>query len=157
MNLTIPKENAVKAYNEADKSFKKILELLFGKDNLLPQKITDRIKTFEDACAALSYHPKNVLPYANPETNDERACNAFRKLTIIARALNEGWTPDWRNSSQYKYFAWFKDSGSGLSYYAYVCTNSRTTVGSRLCFSSSELAVYAGQQFESIYREYLSL
>ena len=43
-------------------------------------------------------------------------------------------------------------SGSGFSYYDCVFTYSRSSVGSRLVFKSRDLAKYAGQQFEDIYK-----
>jgi hypothetical protein len=75
---------------------------------------------------------------------------------VICRVLNEGWSPDWNNSSEYKYYPWFKMSGLGLSYDGYGFTHSDTYVGSSPCFKSSELAEYAGKQFISIYKDFLS-
>ncbi|MGE0636014.1 MAG: hypothetical protein AB7G44_03495 [Bacteroidia bacterium] len=154
--ITINQANAMKAHKEADKTTKKLLETLLGTE-LFSQKITDRVKTFQDALdiVGASDNQKILLDY-NGVDKDMLAAKAFLQLTIIAKALNEGWTPDWTDTSQYKYYAWFTHkSGSGLSSYVYVYSLSNTTVGSRLCFSSSELATYAGQQFENIYRDFL--
>ncbi len=46
--LQVTRENAVKAFNAADKKGKELLTHLFGKE-IIPGKIQDRIKTFEDA------------------------------------------------------------------------------------------------------------
>jgi len=46
-------------------------------------------------------------------------------------------------------------SGSGLAYDGYGTRVSDTSVGSRLCFKSSELAEYAGRQFQDIYKEFM--
>jgi len=65
----------------------------------------DRIKTFEDACAELELYPEEVLAgFMKTASTDEIA---YRKLRIIAEALNEGWKPDWSNSDEYKYYPWF--------------------------------------------------
>lgn len=120
--------------------------------------ITERVKTFEDACNVLGM---NKIELGMSGLNeDEISIVAYAKLIIIARALNEGWLPDWSNSSQYKYIPWFKHnaaSGFGLSVdgYGYWCA--ATDVGSRLCFKSSELATYAGKQFEALYNEFLTI
>ena len=55
------------------------------------EKITDKIKSFEDACKHLRLNP-NDLPVVDmlPE-KDRKSIIAFYKLTIIIRALNEGW------------------------------------------------------------------
>jgi len=153
--VTITQENAFKAYSIADDNGKEFLSALLGETPKAPN-IKERIKTFEDACEALGIKPEDVLHSAHSSylTRDIEAINAFTKLTIIARALNESWEPDWTNDNQYKYYPWFNmESGSGLSFDVYVCWRSYSTVGSRLCFKSRELAEYAGKQFISIYTE----
>jgi len=120
----------------------------------------DKIKTFEEACAALGI--STALPEVSmlPEA-EQKAIVAHYKLTVIAKALNEGWKPDWSNDDEYKYYPWFdveedaaKPSGFGLSYGGYVGTDLYTFIGSRLCFKSRELAKYAGEQFTDLYEEY---
>ena len=65
-----------------------------------PKDITERIKTFEDACAELgNEHPfvKSYEKYVNivSDKEDEEAdVIAYLKLRIIVAALNEGWTPE---------------------------------------------------------------
>ena len=118
--------------------------------------ITDRVKTFEDACEVLRL--ENVQIGQVGLDKHSKSIEAYAKLSIISEALNEGWTPDWSDKSQYKYVAWFTHkSGLGLSYSGYDGWRSNAGVGSRLCFKSSELATYAGKQFEDIYRDYLTL
>lgn len=120
------------------------------------QSITERVKTFEDACEILGLDDVQIGVKGLDE--DTKSIEAYAKLTIIARALNEGWKPDWSDHSQYKYVAWFTHkSGLGLSYHDCDFWGSCTGVGSRLCFKSRELAEYAGKQFEDIYRDYLTL
>jgi len=155
--LKIDEQRALKLYPTAAPEFKAMLEDSFTKE-FFSQKITDRVKTFTDACYINGVSPNSVEPYGGCTTGDQKSINAYAKLIQIVRALNEGWVPDWANSSQYKYFPWFKEkSGFGLSYYDYDIWDTYTNVGSRLCFKSSELAEYAGKQFEAIYRDYLSL
>jgi hypothetical protein len=86
--------------------------------------------------------------------------NGYFKLIKIAEVLNEGWEPNWDNANEPKYYPWFymdskAGSGFGLSYHGYVDVNSYSTVGSRLCFKTRELAIYAGQQFINEYLEYM--
>lgn len=111
-----------------------------------------KIKTFEDALKALKrkFNPPAVL------SNDELA---YMKLKIIAEALNEGWKPDWTDGN-WKYWPFFKmgkAAGVGFSYDGYYCVTSDSTVGSRLCYKSRELAEYAGTQFKSLYKDFLTL
>ncbi|MGB5818839.1 MAG: hypothetical protein WBG90_05090 [Saonia sp.] len=117
-----------------------------------------KIKTFEEACEALKLDPENVVPDFSmfPEKH-QKAMSAHAKLIIIAEALNEGWQPDWGNGKWDKYFPWFNmggSSGSGFSYHACGRGHSTSYCGSRLCFKSSELAKYAGNQFLHLYKDY---
>lgn len=106
------------------------------------QKITDRVKTFEDACEVLGIkEPYKVHP--------------VDQLKTIATALNEGWTPDWQNSNQYKYVPYFRHDGTACVYYGYDLWTASCNGGSRLCFKSAELAKYAGEQFIDLYNEFL--
>ncbi len=124
------------------------------------EKITDRVRTFEDALTIVgaSENLKILLAY-NGQDMDMLASVAHAKLGIIAKALNEGWQPDWSDDDQYKYYPWFEWVGSapGFSYGDYVYGRSGTSVGSRLVFKSRELAEYAGKQFNQLYNDLFSL
>lgn len=118
-----------------------------------------KIKTFEGACKALKIDPKKALPIVTgvPEKHQE-AIVAHAKLIIIAEALNDGWKPNWKNSNEYKYYPWFyMNSGSGLAFGVCDADYSNSSVGSRLCFKSSELAEYAGKTFKKLYEQYFVL
>jgi hypothetical protein len=118
---TIPvyETNVLKAFNKADKKGKELLMEMFGAE-MFSQKITDRIKTFEDALEMVgcTEEMKLYLNY-NGSDADLLAAQAFAKLTIIAKALNEGWKPDWTNTNEYKYYAWFKGSSGAFVFGVY--------------------------------------
>lgn len=126
------------------------------------EEITDRVKTYEDACKVLGVEPINEQ---NAKAQGFRSDEiARRKLETIAAALNEGWKPDWNNTDQYKYYPYFyiqenaKGKGSaGLScaHTYYAATNANATIGSRLCFYASRLARYASNQFTDLYEQIL--
>jgi len=80
-------------------------------------------------------------------------------LELLCKSLNEGWTPDWDDSSEYKYYAWFDMRGgsSGFRCGDYGGWVTDADVGSRLCFETRELAEYAGKQFIEVYREYMTI
>lgn len=146
--LEVTKINAVNAYNQADAAGKILLENLFGKE-AVAQKITDRVKSFGDACAAIG-----ITVIALAGTADEIA---YKKLKIIAKALNEGWEPNWKDTNEVKYFPWFEHSASGLVYDYVVDYHTRCFASSRLCYKSRELAEYAAKQFLPIYTDYLTI
>jgi hypothetical protein len=129
---------------------------LVKKQSKTAKIITERVTSFEDACEVLGINPKELIltaDYPEAET-DLKSANALIKLSIIVRALNEGWKPNWKDSSENKYYAWFDmSSGSGLSFFGCNGWYSSSAVGSRLCFKSRELAEYAGKQFIDIYTD----
>ena len=123
-----------------------------------PKDITERVKSYEDACAVLGLNPAELDVTVSGFGTDSNSIKAYGKLVVIARALNEGWTPDWTNSDEYKYYPWFKYDGAGFGFSGtcYVCWSADAGVGSRLCFKTDALAEYAGKQFIEIYNEFLN-
>jgi hypothetical protein len=155
--LKVTVENALIAHKGADEKGKKLLEDLLGKENFVVRPIMERVKSFEDACDVLGIDSGDVLVYDEDTTDpDEINTNAYLKLRTIIKALNEGWTADFNNPNQYKYYPWLKSNGSGLglSYDDDVCDRSYSYVGSRLYLKSAELAKYVGTQFIEIYNQF---
>lgn len=117
--------------------------------------------TWEQVCAIAGKDPL-VLPdvSAYAEKHRKHAIADF-KLIIIAEVLNEGWTPDYTNYDEYKWFPYFdvdadKERKSGFGLSCHVCDYwlSHSTVGSRLCYKSRELAKYSGETFIEIHKDY---
>ena len=74
--------------------------------------ITERVKTFEDACAVLGNHAfvnqyRRIVEEQNPPM-DETAKDivAYLKLRIIAAALNEGWELKYVKGEE-KWWPWY--------------------------------------------------
>lgn len=121
--------------------------------------MASKIKTFEQACKKLGYDPVKVLPKVGTmPKHHQDATVAHAKLVIITEALNDGWKPNWKDSNEWKYYPWFDmSSPSGPAFRVYGHWASSSSVGSRLCFKSEELAEYAGKQFQKLYRQYFVL
>ena len=85
------------------------LVLVDEKDN---RPVTERIKTFEDACNELGEENVLVQAYRTAEFNtsgnqsDVSDVVAYLKLRVIAEALNEGWKPKF-TKDEYRYYPWF--------------------------------------------------
>lgn len=123
------------------------------------------------------YHKRHLFLEDDSDISSDLV--AYLKLRIITAALNEGWTPQF-TEDEYRYFPWFwlytkeeiakmdKEErkkvvlfgGDALhgSHAGFACATSGSApshadafIGSRLCFKSSALAKYAGEQFAEIY------
>jgi len=159
-SLKISKEKAIELYPTAGKELQSIFEETFGKKTFL-KDIKDMVKTIQDAIDIVGNDDKDVQEYLFLLDNKNRVSKytlANVALTIVAKALNEGWNPDWTNSSQYKYVVYLTDynSGFGFSRSGYGDWRTFTYVGSRLCFKSKELSIYAGEQFRKEYNDLFS-
>lgn len=111
--MDIKKENVLAAYETARKagadSTMKVLEQLFGEETFKPKDITERIKTFEDACRELGNGHPFVCAYRaweNGGLNGQEDIDAYLKLRIICAALNEGWEPQF-TEDEWRYYPWF--------------------------------------------------
>lgn len=92
---------------------KTVLVMVDEKDK---RPVTERIKTFEDACNELGEdHPMvSVYDALVTRANGEQSLAewmgkdvvAFLKLRIITEALNEGWHPKF-TEDEYRYYPWF--------------------------------------------------
>jgi hypothetical protein len=140
-------------------AFKKICKA-FG----VEYKEIPEITSFADACKALKLKTTCLPDVSAFPKEHQQALLAHAQLVIIAQALNDGWKPDWNNTDQWKYYPWFeieaskdKPSGFGFSSSDCVCWGSTSAVGSRLCFKSRSLAIYAGKQFADLYKQYFLL
>ena len=122
------------------------------KDN---RPVTERIKTFEDACEELgAEHPLVKLwtdyPYIGLNSQSEDVV-AYMKLRIICAALNEGWKPQF-TKDECRYFPWFvlytqeeidgmnEDEKSRVVYRSY---NSAFALGGVVCANAYHVASFA--------------
>lgn len=155
ITLQIEPNKARQLHKTASPELKTILEAS-APCGFFSSKITDRIKSYEDACAELGIEPMDestMLKVGFRQDEIDR-----RKLETIAFALNEGVVMDWNDANQRKYYPWFNFNTS--SGFAFRDTNSYYSLAhagyaSHLCFKSDELARYAGKQFLDLYKSIL--
>lgn len=114
-NLTISRENAIAAYDNTDANGRELLEHLFGKELFVKKDITERVKTFQDACNELGQdHPfvklynLYVVTVTKGALRDtDKDVFIYLKLRIITAALNEGWEPQF-TEDEYRYYPVFE-------------------------------------------------
>lgn len=125
--LKLSDAKALQLYPSATAEWKQILEESFGKE-FFNQKITDRVKTYEDACQILGIDPDLGLSCAKSGVwKDIENITAYSKLMVIARALNQDLKADWADSNQRKWYPWFEYSASGFRFYGTVCDRTLRT------------------------------
>lgn len=113
LNLNVPDEQAQAFAKELATLMKKHgveVENEEALDAMRP--ITERVKTFEDACNALGDEHPYVTQYGLTSAaykGDEKVEDfiAYLKLRIIVAALNEGWQPTF-SDGEYRYYPWFE-------------------------------------------------
>lgn len=154
--LQISEQKARELYKSGSGELRSILEESFGKD-FFSQKITDRVKTYEDACRELSMNPldENKLMKLGLTKHDI----AYQKLVTIVKSLNEGWVLDVCDNRVYRWYPWFVTNGSpssfafGGSFYDNAFSTAGS--GSRLCFKNKELSEYCGKQFIELWKQFI--
>lgn len=152
--LKLTDQEARSIYKTADASFKKLLESNWSKE-FFSEKITDRIKNFDDVLEIIGERYNDVIPWINPKNKDQEAQNALAKIQCITRAYNEGTELDWTNHSQYKYYPWFEKKCGEWSVLVVGYDFTFAGLGSGCYFKSRELAEDAAKKFIEIYKDYL--
>lgn len=92
-----------------------------------------------------------------------KAMQSLYMLCVIAQAWNkiDGFVPDWSDGSQWKYYPWFvykQEKGHAGFVCAYTGKTAATTsasLGSRLCFKSSNRARQFGEMFTDLFNDFL--
>lgn len=135
IQIEVPADNKAEWQEVGGKS---VLVMVDEKDN---RPVTERIKTFEDACNELGEdHPMvSVYDALVTRANGEQSLAewmgkdvvAFLKLRIITEALNEGWHPKF-TEDEYRYYPWFyiytKEEYDNFSEEAKRCCVGRASV-----------------------------
>lgn len=154
--LKISEQKARELYRSGSQELKTILEESCGKE-FFSQNVTDRIKTYEDACEELGINPldEDMLMELGFTKHDI----AYQKLATIIKTLNEGWTPDVCDSDACRWYPWFRPNCHSSSFAfcisGYVYSNALAGSGSRLCLKSEELSNYVGKQFLDLWKEFI--
>lgn len=143
------------------------------------------IKTFADACKRLGISAESLLVDSLGDTEAFLQANAFYKLMIIQKAINNGKWRDEEGWSYYPYWVLYSEKGmkrmseNKKQIYDFkeltLCINANHTIysgvrcavarsgamvtayGFPLCFNSEEAALYAAKQFEDLFFRYYGI
>ena len=152
--IQISESTAKKIYNGDPDALKSLVVDTYGKE-FFSGKITDRIKTYEDACLELGMKPTSEKEFSTSGLAIDEI--NYRKLKTIIKALNEGWEPDWNDPNQKKWYPYFGLSGGGFVFCGTYCSYTLAIAGygSRLCLKSNELAAFIGKQHIEVYKGFM--
>lgn len=155
--IELSERKAHELYKTASGEFKVLLEENFDKKVLIGN-ILERITTWQDVCKEAVINFANVCPWTYANTKEKRAQNAYAKLQLISKVLNEGWEPDFTDTNQYKWYNWFQKDAHGRGWrphdYGSYCF-SDVYSGAGLYFKDKKTAEHAAKNFLDIYIEYL--
>lgn len=125
----------------------------------LQEEELQEVASYEDAKALLGLSDEPLMTICGVSKHHEKALLALSKLFTIAEAWNkeDGFTPDFSNKEQRKYYPRFEYSKGAAGF---VCAHTGWTaanayVGSRLCFATHERAIAFGKKFEGLYNDFL--
>ena len=144
--LVISEEKAKELYKTASVEFKSVLEETFGKE-LFSEDIREKVKTCSDADIIYKNKHKSEREMSNFCLSKKHTTyiNCLVDALVISEALNEGWEPDWNDTSQKKYTVSYSISTNTYSTcYYYYCK------ASPIYFKSEKLAEYFIEQFPEI-------
>jgi hypothetical protein len=145
------------------------------------------IKTFEDACRRLGISSEPLLVDSLGDTEGFLQANAFYKLMIIQKAINNGKWCDKDGLSYYPYWVLYSKeemermseegkqrkgikqllscafanytelAGVRFAYADFRGANTNTDYGFPLCFNNQKAALYAAHQFEDLFFQYYGI
>jgi hypothetical protein len=142
-----------KGYSEANDKQKKLIKKYFKLENL---DVLSKIKDFKDILKLSNKTLKDILPYQKPTTENQVKINALAKIQLIEEIVNEGWTPNWSNSNEYKYYIWFefKKSVGWVVYGSYdFCSD---CYGGVSFYKNKKVSDFVSKTFLKEYKEFLT-
>lgn len=116
-----------------------------------------RFKKYEAVCKAIGRDPKFLPDTTGMSEHDAKSQVLHFKVTGVVDAYNEGWVADWKDANQEKFIVWFDmgPSPSGFSLNDVSYCYSLSSVASRLCFRSREVAKAAVADHKALFKEYM--
>lgn len=150
--LELEEEKAIEAYKNGSEDVKQFLIDCYGKEHFLTD-IKDRVTDYESACKELGIKPLTEADFSILPNKDQKRYFNRHQITIVVRALNEGWEPDFQDHSEYKYYNCpYTDGNVGFSFCCrYI---SVAVAGSDLYYKSRELAEYGQKIMKQQYLDY---
>ena len=124
----------------------------------IPKDITERVKSVQDAIVELGESDEEVIELRKlQDAGITSHVLNHQEAVVLVKALNEGWIPDYTDSTQPKYeIIWDMNpsSGVGFSFFHYVFWDQVSGVCSRLVFKNTKILKYAANEFTDVFRKF---
>ena len=152
--LELDEKTALKLHKTAAPEFKELLEQNFGKD-FFNQKVSDKIKNYQDICDDLGVSSKDndiKIEVEGFDDLDNKTLLNIVKAMRIAKVYNKG--EEFKTIDQPRFYAWFKfSSGSGFVFdgTTYDYTFASASSAARFAFLRREDAEDAAKKFPDVY------
>ena len=106
--------------------------------------------TYSEVCKRLNEKELQLSDFGFTNNSDTRKILAFARIKQLERYFNQGWLPNWSNSSEYKYYLWYEFKNGGWVFdgvcYRFYC--SVTEVG---FYKTEKIAKHIQIYFNSEY------
>lgn len=117
-----------------------------------PETIFD-VTTYSKVCTKLKESQIIEEYFNNFPKEDRKKLAAFAKIKQLERFYNQGWIPNWSNTSEYKYYPYFSLSSGGCLWFN--GSLSYDSGFSELCgvYKTSEISNFVGKTYIDIYKD----
>ncbi len=139
---------------EIDKENSSFENIIFKE---VKKEITERVRSIADAIKELGEEDEAVMQLRLLESVKGLSSKIIseQKIVVFAKAINEGWIPDWNNGEFDKWFLWYYLNEVPRVGYSYDWSSGSCT-SSRLCYKTKSLAEHANKCVGSEYIKYLT-
>jgi hypothetical protein len=112
--------------------------------------LNKRIKTYLYVCKELNVKELTISDFNFLPEDQQLKALCFHKLKNIEKLFNGKWKIDWEDSTQNKYYPWFREEKAGLVFYCSGCY-SDDSGGSVAYFKDRDNSDFVGKIFINLY------
>ena len=130
----------------------KLFDEIFGK----AADVTDVVQSVEDAIKYLGEKDEdvqNLMKSRGMKLTDSLI--AYQEAVVFCKAINEGWFPDYNDTSQYKYFVYIYMKNGKPTFDGYCWCSLSAGVSSRLTLKNRNLCEHAIKCISDVYERFM--
>lgn len=103
--------------------------------------------TYSEVCRRLNVRELQLNDFGFTSNADTRKILSFARIKQLERYFNQSWTPNWGDSSEYKYYLWYEFKNSGWVFSRVSC---------RLCSSHVAVGFYKTEKIAKHIQTYFN-